>query len=432
MRQIVRNQQGHKPMNRRQFLAKAGAGAVGFAAWPQGRLAALANPKVPIAPAFDGVLEGFMQARQIPGGALAVVKDRRLVYARGYGWADREKQEPARADSLFRIASISKPFTAAAVLKLVVGGRLSMEAGAFDLLRLEPPQGRHADPRLGKITVRHLLHHTGGWDRDKSGDPMFMSAKIARATDTPEPASQQAIIRYMSGQPLDWGPGEHFAYSNFGYCVLGRIIEKVSGVEYGPFIRQTILAPIGIDRMRLGGSLESGRAPGEVKYYMRDGGRTRSVFPAIGGTVPAPYGGFCLEAMDSHGGWLASAVDLMRFAAALEDPQRQNWLPTPARRLFYETPAPPVGREPGGSMKPTYYGCGWQVRPARGQDKANCWHNGSLPGTYTLLVRRWDGLAWAVLFNQRSSDPKLPDGEIDGALHRAADSVAEWPGHDLF
>jgi hypothetical protein len=70
---------------------------------------------------------------------------------------------------------------------------------------------------------------------------------------------------------------------------------------------------------------------------------------------------------------------------------------------------------------------------ARGHGgRANYWHNGSLPGTFTLLVRRYDGLAWAILFNQRSSDPKLPDGEIDGALHQAADSVAEWPEHDLF
>jgi N-acyl-D-amino-acid deacylase len=293
-------------------------------------------------------------------------------------------------------------------------------------LRLEPLPGKKSDPRLPRITVRHLLHHTGGWDRDQSGDPMFMSEKIARANGQAPPANQHAIIRYMLGQPLDFDPGSRFAYSNFGYCVLGRIIEKVSGLGYGPFVGQEVLAPIGIRRMRLGLSRAGGRAGGEVKYYMPARG------PGGGEPDSTPYTGFCLEAMDAHGGWLASAVDLARFAAALDDPARASWLPPEARRLLYEPPAPPVGRNADGSLRPAYYACGWNVRPVGKNGRANYWHNGSLPGTFTLLVRRFDGLAWAVLFNQRSSDPKLPDDEIDGALHRAADSVAEWPGHDLF
>ena len=145
-----------------------------------------------------------------------------------------------------------------------------------------------------------------------------------------------------------------------------------------------------------------------------------------------PYTGFCLEAMDSHGAWLASAVDLVRFAAALDDPARTTWLPPAARSLIYEPPAAPVSRRPNGSLKPVYYACGWDVRPVGQDGRANYWHAGSLPGTSTLLVRRHDGLAWAVLFNQRSTDPKLPDGAIDGALHEAADAVAEWPEGDLF
>src|SRR5436189_5086177 len=84
------------------------------------------------------------------------------------------------------------------------------------------------------------------------------------------------------------------------------------------------------------------------------------------------------------------------------------------------------------SPLPAYYGCGWMVRPVGSKGKANYWHNGSLPGTSTLLVRRSDGLSWAAVFNQRSDDKKLPDTAIDPALHRAADSVAAWPETDLF
>jgi len=417
-------------MNRRQFLLKAGSAGLALATGPAGELSVLGAANSSVAEAFDAAVENYMKPRRIPGAAIAVVKGRRLVYARGYGWADREKQEPARADSLFRIASISKPFTSAAIVQLVGRGRLSMDAEAFGILGMTPAPG--GDPRLSKITVRQLLHHAGGWDRDKSGDPMFMSKRIARATGTPEPARQEAIIRYMLGQPLDWPPGEHFAYSNFGYCVLGRIIEKVSGQEYAEYVKQNILSPIGIERMRLGASLESGRAPGEVKYYMPDGTTSQSVFPGAAGRVPEPYGGFCLETMDSHGAWIASAIDLVRFATALDDPGRQNWIRDQFRRLLYEPPAPPVSRKPDGTLAAFYYGCGWDVRPVGRKGKANYWHNGSLPGTFTLLVRRWDGLSWTVLFNQRSNDSKLPDGTIDGALHRAADSVGQWPQHDLF
>jgi N-acyl-D-amino-acid deacylase len=412
-------------INRRCFLSQSGLAAA-CSMSTSFSLRSYGAPSLAIGQAFDDAVNTYMKSRKIPGAALTVIKDGRLVYARRYGWADIEKKEAPLPDSLFRIASISKPFTAVAVLKLVAAGRLQMDAPAFDILRFEPLAGAKPDPRLQHITVSHLLHHTGGWDRDKSGDPMFMSEGIARANGESPPANQHAIIRYMLGQPLDFDPGSRYAYSNFGYCVLGRIIEKISGQNYAAWVQENVLAPIGIRHMRLGASRASGRAEGEVKYYMPDRGSDGDE------TNTEPYTGFCLEAMDSHGGWLASAVDLARFAAALDDPARASWLSPETKRLLYEAPAPPVSRNANGSLQPAYYACGWQVRPVGHMGRANYWHTGSLPGTFTLLVRRFDGLSWAILFNQRSSDPKLPDGDIDGALHRAADSVAEWPEHDLF
>jgi N-acyl-D-amino-acid deacylase len=148
--------------------------------------------------------------------------------------------------------------------------------------------------------------------------------------------------------------------------------------------------------------------------------------------VPAPYGTFCLEAMDAHGGWLASAVDLARFCAALDDPQHSPLLQAETIRQLYAPPLAPASRRPDGTLADAYYGCGWMVRPVKRGGRANYWHSGSLPGTSSLLVRRWDGLSWVALFNQRSNDKKLPDGAIDGALHRAADAVKAWPSHDLF
>jgi len=437
--------------------------------------------------AFDREIQKFMQARNIPGGALAVVKDGRLAYTRGYGWADRESKVPAKPTSLFRIASISKPFTAVAVLKLVEEQKLKLHARVWDLLDLASwvPAGEKPDERWKQITVCHLLQHTGGWDRDKSFDPMFRSREIAASFALPSPPAPRVIIRYMLGQPLDFDPGTRYAYSNFGYCVLGRVIENIAGITYEKFVQEKVLAPMGIHQMRIGASLADKRVEGEVRYYTPHDETVESVFdnsPSPGSPsdaqngrdtgnpppappkegsnrsngpaqvpsregqgvasvtgnghasnqVPWPYGGFCLESMDAHGGWIASAVDLARFAAALHDAEHSPLLNPQTIQTMHLPPEPPVSRNDDGSLKDHYYGCGWLVRPVGKDGRANYWHTGSLPGTYTLLVRRHDGVSWVILFNQRSDDKKLPDSEIDAALHRAANAVTEWPKYDLF
>src|SRR5262249_31395645 len=171
--------------------------------------------------------------------------------------------EAVESTALFRIGSISKPITAVAILQLVERGKLSLDAGVWELLRLSEP----SDRRWKRVTIRHLLQHTGGWDRDESIDPMFRSAEIARALRVPQPATPAHIIRYMLGQRLDFDPGSRFAYSNFGYCLLGRVIETVSGAAYETHVQEHVLAPLGITRMRLGKTLPAERAAGEVAYY---------------------------------------------------------------------------------------------------------------------------------------------------------------------
>jgi N-acyl-D-amino-acid deacylase len=417
-------------MNRRQFL-KTGALALAVSTSSCVRRPIL---KPPIATAFDREMELFMAARQVPGGALAVVKDRQLVYARGYGWADRDVKIPVKADSLFRIASVSKPITAVAMLKLIEDGKLKPDTKACPLLELSPAVASFLDPepRLRQITIRQLLQHTGGWDRDKSFDPMFRPGEIARATNTPAPAEPLAVIRYMLSRKLDFEPGARYAYSNFGYCVLGRVIEKITGQTYEKFVQEKVLTPAGIKRMRIGASLEGKQAPGEVRYYTSGNDQTQNVFPVEPKQVPRPYGGFHLEAMDAHGGWIASAVDLARFAAALDDPERSPLLKPASFTTMSAPPPPPASRKADGSLEDAYYGCGWSVRPVGKNGKANYWHTGSLPGTNTLLMRLANGLSIAALFNLRSEDKNLPDSEIDPALHRAAAAVEKWPEQDLF
>lgn len=378
---------------------------------------------VPELASFDRVLTDLMRKWGIPGGAIAVVKDGRLVLARGYGYADVTTKETVKPDALFRIASVSKPITAVAVLELVEQGKLSLDAKAFALLpNLTPPAGATVDPRLDAITIRQLLSHLGGWDRDKSYDPMFRSTQIAQALGTTAPASANDVIRYMRGQPLEFTPGERYAYSNFGYDVLGRIIERVTGESYGAYMKASVLRPMGILHMQLGRSLAADRLPGEVRYY-DGGGLTTSVFPS-GGQVPVPYGGFNIEAMDSHGGWVASVVDLARFITAVDGlTTRPDVLRPETIALMTASPSTVWN----GSAY--HYGAGWLVRPQEG----NWWHNGSLPGTSSLIVRTGTGLAWAVVFNARSTvSGSTFEQEVDPAVWQAVGQVTTWPTHDLF
>jgi N-acyl-D-amino-acid deacylase len=373
---------------------------------------------------YDRLMSDLMQRYNLPGGAVAVTKSGKLVFAKGYGFADRDRQRPVQPDSLFRIASISKPFTSAAILKLVEQGKLHLDDKAFAYLKdLRPVQGQTPDPRLGAITIRQILHHTGGWDRDASFDPMFRPIEAAQAVGAPVPASCETVIRYMLGQKLDFDPGTKYAYSNFGFCVLGRIIERVTGVTYEEFVKREILAPAGVTRMKVGRSVASDDAAGEVRYYNE--GTARSVFPSLTGRVPWPYGGFNLEAMDSHGGWIASAIDLVMFANAIDGRRGKPLLSKASIAELTSRPAPPMPQD-----VPSYYGLGWSIRPT--DNDANWWHGGSLPGTTTLLVRGAHGYCWAAVFNSRPEGRSQLGGDLDVGLWKAFNEVSDWPTRDLF
>jgi N-acyl-D-amino-acid deacylase len=385
---------------------------------------------VPGMESFDRIVTDLMAKWQIPGGQVAVTKDGRLVFAHGYGQADVDLKQPVQPDSLFRIASISKPITAVAVLKLAEEGRLDLDAKAFRILdHLKPPTGASVDPRMWDITIRELLQHSGGWDRTKSFDPMFISTEAAQAVGVAPPASCETIIRYMLGQRLDFDPGTKYAYSNFGYCVLGRIIEKVTAQKYEDYVRANLLGPIGIADMRIGHTQLKDRAENEVHYYDYLGAPlVQSVFPDVTSAVPAPYGDFYLEAMDSHGGWIASAADLVRFAVSIDGERQPAFLTPESVQIMTSRPAPPlwVGED-------YWYGMGWMIRPIEGTS-ANWWHAGSLPGTRTLLVRTYHGLSWAALFNTRPPpdvDSEI-ERELDDSLWQAANAVTAWPTNDLF
>lgn len=363
--------------------------------------------------AYGRLMDRLLAKYDVPGGAVAVARKGQLVFQQGYGKADLASGAPVTPDTLFRIASISKPITAVAVLRLIEDGRLGLDDPVFDRLADLLPPGGPTDARVRDITVRQLLWHAGGWDRDAAPgyDPMFDALAISSGLGIPSPPSPSDIIRQTLARPLDFAPGERHAYSNFGYCILGRLIEAVTGLGYEEAVRREVLEPMGIRSMRIGASLHSG--PDEATYYGCAGeGLAESVFPGTPGQVPWEYGGFCLESMDAHGGWLATAADLVRFACCVEG--TGTWRPLRPETVALMTQGPSLAQWQGSDY---WYGMGWLVRPVGGE--ANWWHNGSLPGTYTLLVRTYHHRAWAALFNSRPADDSF-GGAVDGGMWQAA------------
>jgi N-acyl-D-amino-acid deacylase len=203
------------------------------------------------------------------------------------------------------------------------------------------------------------------------------------------------------------------------------VIEKVTGQSYETYVRDNVFAPMDIHAMRIGSSLLSGRAINEVKYYDYPGAPTTlSVFPN-GGQVPLPYGGFYIEAMDAHGGWIASAIDLTRFMTALDGHRGPAFLSS--NSLIEMTARPDV---PQWSTTAFWYGLGLTVRPA--EVDANWWHTGALRGGTTLLVRSYNGYTWAALLNSRPSDTSKIDVEIDQAMWKGLGSGLTGSATDLY
>jgi CubicO group peptidase (beta-lactamase class C family) len=380
---------------------------------------------------YARVIGKLMSDFGIPGGAVAVAREGKLVLALGLGTEDVD--QPAHADQLFRIASLSKQITATAILLLVERGQLALEDKVFAILGDQQPlPGATVNPRLAGITVRQLLQHTGGWNRDFEAirDPMFASQTIAAAFGQPGPAGVQLVVRWMLDKPLTYAPGSTSCYSNFGYALLGRVIEQKTGMPYADFVTKNVLRPAGIRDMAIGRTRLELRADDEVRYFEPGMPAPSSVFPDLAGPAPWPYGGFFLEAMDAHGAWIASPIDMLRFQLTIDGrPTPADLIRAESRTAMVADPMVPSCTTSGGSnpADPAYwYGFGLQLNKY-----ANTWHTGSLPGTATEDVTAANGFAWAAFFNRRPTDGAFW-GRLDGDLWKALDGAGLWTASDLF
>lgn len=368
--------------SRRAFLRAAGGAAAARA------LRGAAQPSAAELAAMEKVATGFLETHSVPGMSVAVARDGEILYEIGFGLADRERGEKVKPASLFRIASVSKPITSVTLFRLIEERRLTLEDRVFGPHGIlgeafgKPPFKSWVE----EIRIKHLMTHTGGgWQNDGS-DPMFRH---------PQMDHQQLIAWTVENQPLTHPPGEHYAYSNFGYCVLGRVIEKLTGAPYERHVREAILEHCGVTDMRISGNTLSERAPGEVVYY--------------GAANQNPYG-MNVRRMDSHGGWLATARDLARFASHVDGHSAARNILQPASIKEMTT----------ASAANAGYAKGWAVNRV-----PNWWHTGSLPGTTGIMVRTASGFCWAALANLREAAGDT-GGAMDQMMWRLVRQVPGW------
>jgi CubicO group peptidase (beta-lactamase class C family) len=338
---------------------------------------------------MGAVAASFMRAFDAPGLSVAIAHGGRVVYEDAFGVADREAGERLTGANLFRIASVSKPITATAIFTLIERGKLRQQdkvfgAGAVLGMKFGTPPYKSW---VEDITIDHLLTHScGGWD-NSGDDPMF---------ENPGMDHTQLIGWTLDTKLLKTPPGTHYAYSNFGYCLLGRVIEQVSGRAYLEFVQEEILGRCGISDMRISGNTIAERTPGEVVYYGQDGEN--------------PYD-MNVARMDSHGGWLATARDLALFLMHVEGFKSTPNILKPETIQRMTAPSPANDR----------YARGWAVNNAR-----NRWHSGSLPGTTTIMVRTASGFCWAALTNTRRSGQPDIGLALDNMVWDMARKVSGW------
>jgi CubicO group peptidase (beta-lactamase class C family) len=342
-------------------------------------------------------VNGVLQANNVPGASIAIGKDGRLVYAAGFGNLD-SAGHAVSPTNLFRVASMSKPITSVAIMRLKEQGRLNLNDKVFGRAGILGTRygSTPYTSNMQAITIDHLLHHTAGSWENNGSDPMFVDPSWTHAqligwvldntTDGPGGSS----IYHLAT------PGSAYAYSNFGYCVLGRVIEAVSGQSYTTYVQQNVLSSCGINNMHIGGNTLADRRADESQYF---------------GQGEDPYN-MNVARMDSHGGWIASSIDYLRLLVRVDGFATKPDIITGADLATMWT----------GSTANAGYGQGWILTGS------NRWHNGALPGTQSIGVRTGDGFTWVALFNSRGANTM---GAMDSMMWTIRNSVRSWPGYDL-
>jgi len=352
-------------------LARWAVMALTAAAWGCASVATTARPAMPVQPAtsmeqaIDALLEAEYPAGG-PGAVAIVVTDGRVAYRRAFGLANVELQVPMRPEHVFGIASLSKQFTAAAILKLADRGALSVEDDITRYLPMYPTHGAH-------ITIEHLLTHTSGISAlSETSDLRAASVQDGRLVDV--------LSEWVRDLPPDSAPGERWSYLNFGYSLLAAIVERVSGVTFPQFLQREIFEPLGM-----------------TQTYDND---RRRIIPLRAAGYDAPRTGVSnvlsprsrVYQPNGAGSLLSTVDDLARWSDALSSGRVLT--AASMARMFT-----PYRLTDGTSSR---YGYGFDIGEYEGQRVQA--HLGSTTGFVSFMIRMPDaGVFVAILSNKASA-----------------------------
>jgi CubicO group peptidase (beta-lactamase class C family) len=379
----------------------------------------LSNEKseLPETKKLDGYIKQFMRQWGIKGASIAIMQDDRLIYAKGYGWADEEDSVKTEVRHIFRIASVSKLITAVTVMKLVEKGILKLDQKPFakgGLMDI-PEFSEIKDRRVRDITIEELLRHRGGFSR-RGGDPMFIPNIIRNRMKLDSAPKTDDIIRYILSRDLSYQPGNGTKYSNFGYVLLSRIIEQATGIPYESYVKNAILAPIGIYDMHIARNFHEQKFPNEVRYYEPHDELMVESFDGSGIMRPKCYGGNDVAGLSGAGGWVASPSELVKFLASIDGrPGMPNILSSESIKIMTTADA-------------QHLPIGW----AKARPNGDWTRTGTLSGMSAMIKCQKDGLTWVFLANTSSWKGARFPKIVEGMFNKAFSRMDSLPQRDLF
>lgn len=365
---------------------------------------------------LDSRINRFINHWGVKGASVAVAKHGKLLYAKGFGYANVEEEEEMQPYHLLRIASVSKLITAVAIMNLIEDGKLKLDENVFGSNGIlnAPQYLNYIDTRVEDITVMQLLNHSGGWTT-RWGDHLFMPRSIARQLDTELPIAQNDIITFALAKRLHFTPGSRSSYSNLGYLILESVIEKVSGRPYEKYVQSNIFRPLGISDAFIAYNFDDMRYPLEVRYYEVP---DASKVPAFDGKLDLVYrsrGGNDIRTLGAAGGWVISSVSLMKFLLGIDMYSESTIISKRSIRMLENT-------KPG--MQPL----GWRRVASNGTK----WRTGSFSGTSALTIMSSDGLTYVFITNTSPWVGARFPYEVNRMMSSALGTVKEWPRINLF
>ena len=328
----------------------------------------------------------FMQRWQIRGMEIAVMRGDSLLYAKGFGWADKEKEEPMRAGTIMRVASVSKLITAAGIMKLVEDGKLHLSDKVFGphgILNDTLYTNNIKDKAYFDITVEQLLRHESGLTI-RRGDPMFRTRDWMNIYHLKEVPDQEKLTSIAVQKRLGYAPGKGHEYSNFGYLLLSMIIERKTGQPYEKWMQENILEPAGCMDCHLAFNSYEEKLPGETRYHMQDNDPPVPKYDNSADSVVRCYGGNDIRLLKGAGAWVISAPELARFIASIDG---KPGVPDILSKKSV--------REMTAHSEDHKFGLGWNsVDPKKGWQRT-----GSLSGTSAYVTVFPDGECWILISN---------------------------------